>query len=121
MAGTRSRRRSSPMPPRPIRGSPALWSSRLASCQSVLLRVRLGEYTCTLFAVVVMAVLTSWVVAALFTPLIGTMLLKPHKVKDEDKDKGSHEQGGRLLGLYRRSLLFTMRHAKITLAVTIVI
>jgi multidrug efflux pump len=80
-----------------------------------------GEYTFTLFAVVVIAVLTSWVVAALFTPLIGTMLLKPHKVKDEDKDKGSHEQGGRLLGLYRRSLLFTMRHAKITLAVTIVI
>src|SRR6185503_1039643 len=34
-----------------------------------------GEYTFTLFAVVVIAVLTSWVVAALFTPLIGTMLL----------------------------------------------
>ena len=32
-----------------------------------------GEYTFTLFAVVVIAVLTSWVVAALFTPLIGTM------------------------------------------------
>lgn len=80
-----------------------------------------GEYTFTLFAVVVIAVLTSWVVAALFTPLIGTMLLKPHKVKDEDKNKGSHGQGGRLLGFYHRSLLFTMRHAKITLAVTIVI
>ena len=80
-----------------------------------------GEYTFTLFAVVVIAVLTSWVVAALFTPLIGTMLLKPHKAKDEDKNKGSHEQGGRFLGLYRRSLLFTMRNAKITLAVTIVV
>jgi multidrug efflux pump subunit AcrB len=80
-----------------------------------------GEYTFTLFAVVVIAVLTSWVVAALFTPLIGTMLLKPHKVKEADKNKGSHEQGGRLLGFYRRSLLFTMRHAKMTLAVTIVI
>ncbi len=80
-----------------------------------------GEYTFTLFAVVVIAVLTSWVVAALFTPLIGTMLLKPHKVKDEDKNKGSHEQGGRFLGLYRRALLFTMRHAKMTLAITIVV
>ena len=38
-----------------------------------------GEYTFTLFAVVVIAVITSWVVAALFTPLIGTMLLKPPK------------------------------------------
>jgi multidrug efflux pump len=79
-----------------------------------------GEYTFTLFAVVVIAVLTSWVVAALFTPLVGTMLLKPHKPKEEDK-KGRHEQGGRLLGFYRRSLLFTMRHAKITLAITVII
>ena len=43
-----------------------------------------GEYTFTLFAVVVIAVLTSWVVAALFTPLIGTM---PEAPKHEDKDK----------------------------------
>src|SRR5678810_620406 len=79
-----------------------------------------GEYTFTLFAVVVIAVLTSWVVAALFTPLIGTMLLKPAKHEDKDKSK-SHHEGGRLLPLYRRLLLFTMRHAKMTLAVTIVI
>jgi multidrug efflux pump subunit AcrB len=73
-----------------------------------------GEYTFTLFAVVVIAVLTSWVVAALFTPLIGTMLLSP-------KQNEQHEGGGRLLALYRRALLFTMRNAKLTLAVTVVI
>jgi Cation/multidrug efflux pump len=78
-----------------------------------------GEYTFTLFAVVVIAVLTSWVVAALFTPLIGTMLLKPHPTTDQAK--GDHESGGRLVRFYRRALLFTMRHSKITLAVTIVV
>src|SRR4029434_3005057 len=78
-----------------------------------------GEYTFTLFAVVVIAVLTSWIVAALFTPLIGTMLLKPHKTTDQGK--GQHESGGRLLGFYRRALLFTMRHSKMTLAVTIAV
>ena len=78
-----------------------------------------GEYTFTLFAVVVIAVLTSWVVAALFTPLIGTMLLAPHK--HEGKDKVNHEGGGRLLTGYRRLLVFTMRNSKLTLAVTIVI
>jgi multidrug efflux pump subunit AcrB len=78
-----------------------------------------GEYTFSLFAVVVIAVLTSWLVAAFFTPLIGTMLLKPHKTTEQEK--GSHESGGRLLGFYRRALLFTMRHSKMTLAVTIVI
>src|SRR5215471_10241088 len=78
-----------------------------------------GEYTFTLFAVVVIAVLTSWIVAALFTPLVGTMLLKPHKTTDQKK--GGHEGGGRMLGFYRRALLFTMRHAKMTLAVTIIV
>jgi multidrug efflux pump len=78
-----------------------------------------GEYTFTLFAVVVIAVLTSWLVAAFFTPLIGTMLLKPHPAADQSK--GHHESGGRLLKFYRRALLFTMRHAKITLAVTIAV
>src|SRR5215475_6558101 len=74
-----------------------------------------GEYTFTLFAVVVIAVLTSWVVAAIFTPLIGTMLLSP-------KQAAKHEEGGgRMLGFYRRALLFTMRHAKLTLAVTVVV
>src|SRR6476620_4568595 len=80
-----------------------------------------GEYTFTLFAVVVIAVLTSWIVAALFTPLIGTMLLKPPKQEAKDEGKGHHESGGRLLKLYRRLLLVTMRHAKLTLTVTIVI
>ena len=60
-----------------------------------------GEYTFTLFAVVVIAVLTSWVVAALFTPLIGTMLLKGPK----PEGTRHHEGGGRLLTGYRRLLL----------------
>ena len=74
-----------------------------------------GEYTFSLFAVVVIAVLTSWIVAALFTPLIGTMLLKTQQKKKQE------QEGRGLLGLYRRALLFTMRHAKITLAVTIAV
>jgi multidrug efflux pump len=81
-----------------------------------------GEYTFTLFAVVVIAVLTSWLVAALFTPLIGTMLLSPkHEDKEKEKAKSSHEGGGRMLSGYRRFLLFTMRHSKMTLAVTVII
>ena len=35
-----------------------------------------GEYCFTLFAVVTMALLVSWVVAVVFTPYIGTALLK---------------------------------------------
>lgn len=36
-----------------------------------------GEYTFTLFAVVAIALLVSWFVAVLFTPLLSTVLLKP--------------------------------------------
>lgn len=73
-----------------------------------------GEYTFSLFAVVVIALLISWFVAVLFSPLIGTMILSTtHKKK--------HEEGGRIMVFFRRLLLFTMRHAKLTLAVTILL
>lgn len=36
-----------------------------------------GEYTFSLFAVVAIALLVSWLVAVLFTPLLGTLLLRP--------------------------------------------
>lgn len=73
-----------------------------------------GEYTFTLFAVVVIAVLTSWIVAAFFSPLIGTMLLSA-------KQKAKQDGGGRLLRLYRRVLLFSMRHAVLTLLLTVIV
>jgi multidrug efflux pump subunit AcrB len=73
-----------------------------------------GEYTFSLFAVVVIALLISWFVAVLFSPLIGTMILST-------KHKGKHHEGGRVMAFFRRLLLFTMRHCKLTLAVTILI
>lgn len=71
-----------------------------------------GEYTFSLFAVVVIALLISWFVAVLFSPLIGTMILSTKHTK-------KHEEGGRIMVFFRRLLLFTMRHAKLTLAATV--
>lgn len=73
-----------------------------------------GEYTFSLFAVVVIALLISWFVAVLFSPLIGTMILST-------KHKGKHVESGRIMTFFRRLLLFTMRHAKLTLALTILV
>jgi multidrug efflux pump subunit AcrB len=73
-----------------------------------------GEYTFSLFAVVVIALLVSWFVAVIFSPLIGTMMLSP-------KHKAKHGEGGWVMALFRRLLRFTMRHAKLTLALTILI
>ena len=55
---------------------PALSSPLRASFPSALREVRPGEYTFSIFAVVTIALIVSWFVAVLFTPLLGVWLLK---------------------------------------------
>jgi len=70
-----------------------------------------GEYTFSLFIVVAISLLLSWFVAVIFSPVIGTMILK-HKKHEK------HEEGGKVMGKFRHFLIFSMRHPKSTLAVT---
>lgn len=70
-----------------------------------------GEYTFSLFAVVAVALMASWFVAVLFSPLIGTMVLST-QIADKHPDKGH------LYRVFHRLLLYTMRHSKGTIAVT---
>ena len=65
-----------------------------------------GEYTFTLFAVIAAALLISWVVAVLFTPLLGVTML-PRTVETE-KERSSRLKtwlGPLLLGALRRRWL----------------
>lgn len=69
-----------------------------------------GEYCYSLFAVVLIALLCSWVVAILFSPLIGTWLL-PEKL-------ASHaEKQGRLMRFYQRLLNQVLQRRVATLSV----
>ncbi len=70
-----------------------------------------GEYTFTLFAVIAAALLISWVVAVLFTPLLGVTLL-PSTVKKQD------EKPSRLKAGFSRLLLLAMRRRWLTLGLT---
>ena len=70
-----------------------------------------GEYTFTLFAVIAAALLISWVVAVLFTPLLGVTLL-PSMVKKQD------ETPSRLKAGFSRLLLLAMRWRWLTLGLT---
>jgi len=72
-----------------------------------------GEYTFSLFAVVAIALLLSWFVAVIFAPVIGTMILKPHKQEAEKK-----KEGGKFMAKFRSLLIFSMRHPKVTVAAT---
>ncbi len=73
-----------------------------------------GEYTFSLFAVVAMALIVSWLVAVIFAPLIGVKMLK---------ENGHHAHGkkpvGRIAAAFHSLLLFSMRHAKVTILLTV--
>jgi len=71
-----------------------------------------GEYTFTLFAVVTIALIASWFVAVLFTPLLGVAILAPPKA-------ASSSEPGWVFRTYRAFLTGALRVKWLTLAVTI--
>ena len=74
-----------------------------------------GEYTFTLFAVIAVALLVSWIVAVFFAPVLGVHILNSQKVK-------AHEtEPGRVGRAFEHGLLWCMRHRWITVIGTIVL
>ena len=73
-----------------------------------------GEYTFTLFAVIASSLLISWVVAVLFTPLLGVALL-PRTARS------TAEAPSRLKMWFGRLLLPAMRYRWITIAAAVVL
>jgi multidrug efflux pump subunit AcrB len=71
-----------------------------------------GEFTFTLFVVIAVSLLTSWIVAVLFTPLLGVTILP-------DKMKHHHDSKGRFATLFSRMLGFCMRHRWLTIGLTL--
>ena len=71
-----------------------------------------GEYTFSLFAVVAIALLVSWFVAVIFTPLLGAVILVPPKQESDNTP-------GRIYRLYRSFLTFAMRAKWLTIVVTL--
>ncbi|MFH1339745.1 MAG: efflux RND transporter permease subunit [Pseudomonadota bacterium] len=71
-----------------------------------------GEFTFTLFVVIAVSLVVSWIVAVLFTPLLGVTILP-------DKMKGHHEKKGWFAGAFSRALGLTMRWRWATIAVTL--
>jgi len=71
-----------------------------------------GQYCFSLFEVILTALLVSWVVAVIFTPVIGVALL-PAKMKAKHKGPGLLTRG------FRSLALFCMRRRYLTILVTI--
>jgi multidrug efflux pump len=73
-----------------------------------------GEYCYSLFAVIAVALLASWIVAVLFAPVIGVTIL-PKMMKSH----GGHAGPGRVMRLFRAALIFCMRARWLVIAVTV--
>jgi len=74
-----------------------------------------GEYTYTLFAVIAVALIVSWVVAVFFAPVLGVHILKADKLK-------AHEaEPGRVGRAFEGGLLWCMRHRWLTIIGTILL
>jgi multidrug efflux pump subunit AcrB len=71
-----------------------------------------GEFTFTLFVVIAVSLTVSWIVAVLFTPLLGVSIL-PAKIE------GHHEEKGRVGKLFQRFLLACMHHRWTTIGITV--
>jgi len=75
-----------------------------------------GEYTFSIFAVVAIALITSWLVAVTMAPVIGIAILKPPK---NAAAGGGEEKPGALMRAYRGLLVGAMRAKWLTIAVTV--
>lgn len=73
-----------------------------------------GEFTFTLFVVIAVSLVVSWIVAVVFTPLLGVVIL-PKTMKQH------HEQKGRVARGFAWILLLAMRWRWITIAATVVV
>jgi multidrug efflux pump subunit AcrB len=74
-----------------------------------------GEYTFSLFAVVAIALIISWIVAVVFAPLIGVAIL-PEKVK-----RHADARPGRISRTYRRGVTAAMRWRWVTIGLTLLV
>jgi multidrug efflux pump len=71
-----------------------------------------GEYTFSIFAVVSFALVVSWIVAVLFAPLLGVVILSKPKVEQSDKPSA-------ILRFFRRFLVGAMRMRWLTIGATL--
>jgi multidrug efflux pump subunit AcrB len=71
-----------------------------------------GEYTVSLFQVVAIALISSWLVAVVFTPVVAAVLLKPPKA-------GTSKEPGRFMKMFASGLNLAISGRWITIALTI--
>jgi multidrug efflux pump len=78
-----------------------------------------SEFCSSIFTVITIALLASWIVAATVTPLFGYLLIKPSSKKDKQKKHSIYDT--KLYRLFKQALLWCLTHRKIVLAATLLL
>ncbi|PWB52318.1 MAG: multidrug transporter AcrB [Nitrosomonadales bacterium] len=80
-----------------------------------------GEYTFSIFAVVTIALLVSWVVAVVFTPYLGYRLLDAEKLAGIGRKHGGDIYGSPFYRRFRDLVVWCLRHRKTVILATALI
>jgi len=80
-----------------------------------------GEYTFSIFAVVTIALLVSWVVAVVFTPYLGYKILNPEKLLARAQKHGEDIYGSPFYRRVRASVAWCVRYHWLVIGSTVVV
>ena len=78
-----------------------------------------GEYTFSIFAVVTIALLVSWVVAVVFTPYLGYKLLDPDKLRAIGEQHGGDVYDSPFYRRFRSLVVWCLRHRWLVIFATV--
>ena len=85
-----------------------------------LARSGAGEYTFSIFAVVSIALLVSWVVAVVFTPYLGYLVLDAGKLQRKAQQHGADPYGTPFYRRVRASVEWCLEHRWLVIAATLI-
>ncbi|MDP2785297.1 MAG: efflux RND transporter permease subunit [Sulfurimicrobium sp.] len=80
-----------------------------------------GEYTFSIFAVVTIALLASWIVAVVFTPYLGYKLLNAEKLAEIGRKHGGDIYNSPFYRRFRSLVVWCLRHRKTVILTTLLI
>jgi len=79
-----------------------------------------GEYTISIFQVVTIALLVSWIVAVVFTPWLGYKLLDPVKLRAVAEKHGGDIYDSPFYRRFRALVVWCLRHRWLVIAATVI-
>ncbi|MDP1733327.1 MAG: efflux RND transporter permease subunit [Sulfuritalea sp.] len=78
-----------------------------------------GEYTISIFQVVTIALLVSWIVAVIFTPWLGYKLLDPAKLREIGEKHGGDVYDSPFYRRFRALVVWCLRHRWLVIGATV--